>query len=82
MYSDSSHSLLNRQDGLVYIWDTSQSEPLQTLEGHTKGPVYEVVWNDAQSLLASCGEDRTVRTWGWEKRGDDGEEDGRGREEG
>ena len=54
------------QDGLLYLWSQDQSEPLQTLQGHGRGAVFDVVWNDAQQLLASCGEDRTVRTWVWE----------------
>lgn len=37
---------------------------------------YGAVWNRAQSLLASCGDDGTVKTWVWddkEKRDDEDE---------
>ncbi|KAK0569266.1 hypothetical protein OC861_001081 [Tilletia horrida] len=30
--------------------------------------VYEATWNAAQSLLASCGEDGTIRTWVFDER--------------
>ncbi|RUS25142.1 WD40-repeat-containing domain protein, partial [Jimgerdemannia flammicorona] len=57
------------EDGIVYIWDQETGEVLQKLRGHDGGPVYSAVWNNRQSLLASCGDDRTVRTWCWREDG-------------
>jgi hypothetical protein len=37
----------------------------QKLHGHS-GAVYSGHWNESQSLLATCGNDATVRTW-WYK---------------
>jgi len=50
------------EDGKVHIWDKETGNLLARLRGHT-GPVFHTVWNTAQSLLASCSEDGTVRTW-------------------
>lgn len=49
------------EDGIVYIWDTTQGNLLQQLEGHN-GIVYNAVWNARQSLLCSCSEDGTVKS--------------------
>ncbi|KCV68450.1 hypothetical protein H696_04744 [Fonticula alba] len=35
------------------------------LRTHQAAPVYGVDWNESQGMLLSCGEDRTVRTWGF-----------------
>jgi COMPASS component SWD3 len=57
------------EDGTVLLWDQESSECLQTLTGHGEGVVYCARWNRAQSLLASCGDDGTVRTWYWDEGG-------------
>jgi WD40 repeat protein len=57
------------EDGTVLLWDQDSSECLQTLAGHGHGVVYSARWNKAQSLLASCGDDGTVRTWFWNEGG-------------
>lgn len=58
------------EDGEVVLWDQESSECLQTLQGHTTGQVvYCAKWNRAQSLLASCGDDGTLRTWHWDEEG-------------
>jgi len=46
----------------VYIWDVGTGSILQKLSGH-EGMVYGAVWNQKQSLLASCSHDKTVITW-------------------
>ena len=51
------------EDGAVYLWDAETTNFLQRLEGHTD-IVYQTAWNNAQSLLASCSHDGTVKTWG------------------
>ena len=44
-----------------YLWHLLHAE-LATLKGH-EGEVYSVDYSPADSLLASCGQDRTVRLW-------------------
>ena len=64
------------EDGLIYLWsldNTHSDQPVATLAGHKGGPVYEAVWNERMGLLASCGEDRTVRTWVWEEESQEGQ---------
>ncbi|KAN0061936.1 hypothetical protein ACQY0O_005931 [Thecaphora frezii] len=36
----------------------------------TNNVAYGAVWNKAQSLLASCGDDGTVKTWIWDEKRD------------
>jgi COMPASS component SWD3 len=50
------------EDGCVYVWDLDTGLMLQRLTGHT-GIVFDVKWNERQSLLASCSDDGTIRTW-------------------
>jgi len=50
------------EDGKVYSWDTHSGNMLAKLRGHN-GPVFHTAWSSSQSLLASCSEDGTVRTW-------------------
>eukprot|EP00026_Physarum_polycephalum_P006258 Phypoly_transcript_06300.p1 GENE.Phypoly_transcript_06300~~Phypoly_transcript_06300.p1 ORF type:complete len:572 (+),score=66.81 Phypoly_transcript_06300:79-1794(+) len=50
------------EDGYVYIWDIETATILQRLKGHS-GMVYSAVWNQSQSLLASCAHDSSVKTW-------------------
>lgn len=59
------------EDGEVFLWDQESSECLQTLAGHGGGVVYCARWNKAQSLLASCGDDGSLRTWYWDEGGED-----------
>lgn len=54
------------QDEMIYIWDIMTGDLLQTLKGHT-GTVYTATWNPYQSLLASCGDDGTVKTWWYDE---------------
>eukprot|EP00667_Euglena_gracilis_P009109 EG_transcript_9240 len=49
------------EDGYIYLWNKT-GELLRKLKGHV-GPVYDVQWCSKDQLLASCGEDRTVRIW-------------------
>ena len=54
------------EDGLVYIWDIETGNLLQRLRGH-RGIVYTAVWNSQQSLLASCADDGTLKTWWYDE---------------
>lgn len=55
------------QDGVVYIWDQDTGEVLQKLRGHS-GVVYEAAWNAKQGMLASCGDDQTVKVWSYDEK--------------
>ncbi|PRW57454.1 WD repeat-containing 26-like [Chlorella sorokiniana] len=51
------------EDGPLYIWSARTGQQLQCLEGHS-GCVNAVAWNPALPwLLASAGDDGTVRTF-------------------
>lgn len=51
------------EDGKVYVWSSRSGQQLQCLEGHS-GCVNAVAWNPALPwLLASAGDDGTVRTF-------------------
>jgi WD40 repeat protein len=49
-------------DSVIRLWDLSSGEPAGTLIGHSKG-VNSVCFNDDGRLLASGGEDGTVKIW-------------------
>eukprot|EP00474_Spongospora_subterranea_P000274 CRZ00732.1 hypothetical protein [Spongospora subterranea] len=49
-------------DGKVYIWDVESGELVQRLSGH-KGAVFSARWSRQQSLLLSCSQDSTIKTW-------------------
>lgn len=52
-----------RKNGRVVIWSIDDSRPKLELPGHT-GHVNAAAWNPINpSMLASCGEDGTVRVW-------------------
>lgn len=51
-----------RDDGSILLWDAKSGEKQNEIEGHT-GPVTRVAWNDRLKLLATGGEDNTVRVW-------------------
>lgn len=51
------------EDGKVYVWSSRSGQQLQCLEGHS-GCVNAVAWNPVLPwLLASAGDDGTVRTF-------------------
>jgi hypothetical protein len=57
--------LSGSDDGTLHVWEAASGRPLSTLIGHPGGPSYRALWSAKQSLLASCGEDGTVRTWSY-----------------
>ncbi|CAD6962906.1 unnamed protein product [Tilletia controversa] len=64
---------LSPTSGFALPPSSMQHTPTPTNTGTGTTPsdlnvVYEATWNAAQSLLASCGEDGTVRTWVFDER--------------
>jgi WD40 repeat protein len=51
---------------MVWIWDVDTHEPVEVLTGHT-GSVITMAFNQDGSLLASAGEDQTIRIWETQK---------------
>ncbi len=59
---DSRYLALARHDGTVRLWNATDGQPMQSLEGH-KGPVWQVAFSpDSRSLVSGSG-DGTVRLW-------------------
>ncbi|TPX76023.1 hypothetical protein CcCBS67573_g02710 [Chytriomyces confervae] len=50
------------EDSLVHVWDLDKGTLLSRLSGHG-GIAYSAVWNSSQSLICSCSDDRTLKTW-------------------
>ena len=55
------------KDGALRYWDADRGEPVLLLAGH-RGAVWGVALSHEGSLLASVGQDRSIRLW---RRGDD-----------
>jgi len=54
------------EDGVIYIWDTDTGDLIQKLRGHSE-TVYCSVWNSNQSMLCSCSDDNTLKTWWYDE---------------
>eukprot|EP01137_Pigoraptor_chileana_P022042 Opistho-2@86488 len=54
------------EDGIIYTWDVTTGHVLQRLSGHS-GVVYSAVWNNQQSMLASCSDGHDVLTWWYDQ---------------
>lgn len=50
----------------MYIWDVDTGHVLQKLPGHS-GVVYSARWQEKQSLLVSCSDDKTVKLWWYDE---------------
>lgn len=57
--------LSGSEDSMVYVWHRATGRLIETLRGHTHGAVNDVAWcpSTHTSLVASCGDDGTVRIW-------------------
>lgn len=52
------------EDDLIYIWNRSSGELLETLEGHTN-TVNNIAWSpQLPNFLFSCSDDQTIKVWG------------------
>mmetsp|Transcript_30715 Transcript_30715/g.51990 ORF Transcript_30715/g.51990 Transcript_30715/m.51990 type:complete len:255 (-) Transcript_30715:130-894(-) len=51
------------EDGCVYMWDRESGQLIQRLNAVHDDIVYDVKWNNAAGLLATCSHDGTVRTF-------------------
>lgn len=51
----------------MYSRSASSASDLSGLLSTNNNVAYGAVWNKAQSLLASCGDDGTVKTWIWDE---------------
>ena len=60
-----SYPMSGSESGEVVLWQRDTAETVGVLAGH-EGAVFSVQWNERKSLLASCGDDGTVRTWGFD----------------
>ena len=57
-----SEVLSTTADGNAYVWDTSTGQLIATLRGH-EGAVRSCSFSDALGVLATCGDDKTLRIW-------------------
>ena len=55
-----------RKDGVIKLWNTAADEAKQDLLGH-RDAALALAWNPVGHLLASGGEDGTVRIWSTEQ---------------
>ena len=62
MLSQAQKPFLAPVDGTVRIWDATDGQCLQTLEGH-RDSVHSVRFSHDSRLLASASDDGTVRIW-------------------
>ena len=60
-----SYAMSGSETGEVVLWQRDTAETVAVLTGH-EGAVFDVQWNERKSILASCGDDGTVRTWGFD----------------
>ena len=62
--------LSGSENGQLCIWETASGTMLQ-VNPHTEfrhsDTVYQVKWNANQSLMASCSNDGTVKTWNYQE---------------
>ena len=49
-------------DGNVYLWDSTTGRLVGTLRGH-EGAVRSCSFSDTLGVLATCGDDKTLRIW-------------------
>jgi RNA polymerase sigma factor (sigma-70 family) len=54
---------LPRKERPLVLWDSATGRELQRFAGHEQGHIYALAVAPGNQLLASAGEDRTVRLW-------------------
>ena len=60
--NDGKYLATGHVDGIIRLWDLSNSQQIKTLKGHTSG-VNSVCFNPHDETIVSSSDDKTVRIW-------------------
>jgi WD40 repeat protein len=59
---DAMQAAAGTMDNLVLVWDINKPAAQKRLRGHT-GSVNSVAWRNGSAMIASAGQDKTIRLW-------------------
>ncbi|KIX09007.1 uncharacterized protein Z518_00085 [Rhinocladiella mackenziei CBS 650.93] len=51
------------ETGVILLWDLGPGRLLKKMRGHGKGGIWSLSWSVESTVLVSCGQDCTVRSW-------------------
>ena len=66
-FIDNTHFASAGEENDIYLWETSKSNPIGFLKGHTNW-IWDISYSSAQKMLVSAGEDSTCRLWDVQER--------------